>query len=235
VEKMHQKRLSAPKTLKIPRKTDKWLVKISPGPHDGRAMPLLVLVRDFLGLADTAREARRIISAGKILVDGKPRKDYKFPVGLFDVVSVPDIEKSYRIVFDERGRYIPKEVEDADRKIYKITGKALLKGGKVQLNLFDGTNIVASNDYSTKDSIVLQIPEKKILNHLKFEEGVLVMITGGTHAGEVGRIKDYKIVRGSSPNLVTVEGGSREITTIEDYIFVVGDKEAKEPVIDLGV
>ncbi len=232
---MHQKRLSAPKTLKIPRKTDKWLVKISPGPHDGRAMPLLVLVRDFLGLADTAREARRIISAGKILVDGKPRKDYKFPVGLFDVVSVPDIEKSYRIVFDERGRYIPKEVEDADRKIYKITGKALLKGGKVQLNLFDGTNIVASNDYSTKDSIVLQIPEKKILNHLKFEEGVLVMITGGTHAGEVGRIKDYKIVRGSSPNLVTVEGGSREITTIEDYIFVVGDKEAKEPVIDLGV
>jgi small subunit ribosomal protein S4e len=235
VEKMHQKRLSAPKTLKIPRKTDKWLVKTSPGPHDGRAMPLLVLVRDFLGLADTAREARRIISAGKILVDGKPRKDYKFPVGLFDVVSVPDIEKSYRIVFDERGRYIPKEVEDADRKIYKITGKALLKGGKVQLNLFDGTNIVASNDYSTKDSIVLQIPEKKILNHLKFEEGVLVMITGGTHAGEVGRIKDYKIVRGSSPNLVTVEGGSREITTIEDYIFVVGDKEAKEPVIDLGV
>jgi len=232
---MHQKRLSAPKTLKIPRKTDKWLVKTSPGPHDGRAMPLLVLVRDFLGLADTAREARRIISAGKILVDGKPRKDYKFPVGLFDVVSVPDIEKSYRIVFDERGRYIPKEVEDADRKIYKITGKALLKGGKVQLNLFDGTNIVASNDYSTKDSIVLQIPEKKILNHLKFEEGVLVMITGGTHAGEVGRIKDYKIVRGSSPNLVTVEGGSREITTIEDYIFVVGDKEAKEPVIDLGV
>ena len=195
---------------------------------------MLVLVRDFLGLADTAREARKIISAGEVLVDGKPRKDYKFPVGLFDVITIPKIEKSYRILFDERGRYIPKEVEDADRKIYKITGKTLVKGGKVQLNLFDGTNILATNEFATKDSIVLKIPEKEIIEHLKFEEGVLVMIIGGTHAGEIGRIKDYKIVRGSAPNLVTVEGEERDITTIEDYVFVVGGKGDK-PEIDLGL
>jgi small subunit ribosomal protein S4e len=231
---MHQKRLSAPRTVKIARKEKKWTVKTSPGPHDKGAVPLLVLVRDLLGLADTAREARRIISAGEILVDGKPRRDYKFPVGLFDVVTIPKIEKSYRILFDERGRYTPKEVEDADRKIYKITGKTLLKGGKVQLNLFDGTNILASNDFSTKDSLILKIPEKEILQHLRFEEGVLVMIIGGTHAGEIGRIKDYKIVRGSAPNLVTVEGEKRDITTIEDYVFVVGGKDTK-PVIDLGI
>jgi small subunit ribosomal protein S4e len=40
-------------------------------------------------------------------------------------------------------------------------------------------------------------------------------------------------VRGSAPNLVTVEGEERDITTIEDYIFVVGGKNGK-PVIDLG-
>jgi small subunit ribosomal protein S4e len=232
---MHQKRLSAPKTLKIPRKTDKWVIKTSPGPHDGRAMPLLILVRDFLGLADTGREARRIISAGKILVDGRVVKNYKFPVGLFDVVTIPEIEKSYRIVFDERGRYIPKETEEADKKIYKVIGKTLLKGGKIQLNLFDGTNILGSNEISTKDTLVLKIPEKEILNHIRFEEGALVMIIGGTHAGEIGRIKEYKVVRGSAPNLVTVEGETRDITTIEDYIFVVGDKEAEKPIIDLGV
>ncbi|MBO8181326.1 MAG: 30S ribosomal protein S4e [Archaeoglobus sp.] len=231
---MHQKRLSAPKTVKIARKEKKWTVKAAPGPHDKGAVPLLVLVRDFLGLADTAREARKIISAGEVLVDGKPRKDYKFPVGLFDVITIPKIEKSYRILFDERGRYIPKEVEDADRKIYKITGKTLVKGGKVQLNLFDGTNILATNEFATKDSIVLKIPGKEIIEHLKFEEGVLVMIIGGTHAGEIGRIKDYKIVRGSAPNLVTVEGEERDITTIEDYVFVVGGKGDK-PVIDLGL
>lgn len=230
---MHQKRLSAPKTLKIARKEKKWTVKVASGPHDKRAIPLLILVRDFLGLADTGREAKRIISAGEILVDGRPRKDYKFPIGLFDVVTIPKIEKSYRILFDERGRYVPKEVEDSDKKIYKITGKTLVKGGRVQLNLFDGTNILATNDFATKDSIVLKIPDKEIVQHLKFEEGMLVMIIGGTHAGEVGRVKDYKIVRGSAPNLVTVEGEERDITTIENYVFVVGGKDGK-PAIDLG-
>jgi small subunit ribosomal protein S4e len=235
VIELHQKRLSAPKTYKIPRKVSKWVVKPSPGPHNKEAIPLLVLVRDFLELADTGREARRIISAGEILVDGVVRKDYKFPVGLFDVVTIPKLEKSYRILFDEKGRYIPKEVEDADLKLYKITNKTLVRGGKVQLNLFDGTNILGSNDYKTKDSILLRIPEKEVVDHLKFEEGALVMITGGTHAGEIGRIKSYKIVRSSAPNLVTVEGEERDITTIEDYVFVVGKKDSDKPVIDLGV
>ncbi|WP_202319353.1 30S ribosomal protein S4e [Archaeoglobus neptunius] len=232
---MHQKRLSAPKTYKIPRKVSKWVVKPSPGPHNKEAVPLLVIVRDFLELTDTAREARRVISAGEILVDGIVRKDYKFPVGLFDVITIPKLEKSYRILFDEKGRYIPKEVDDADLKLYKIVNKTIVRGGKVQLNLFDGTNLLGSNDYSTKDSILVKIPEKEIVDHLKFEEGALVMITGGTHAGEIGRLKDYKVVRGSAPNLVTVEGEKREITTIEDYVFVVGKKDGDRPVIDLGV
>ncbi len=229
---MHQKRLSAPKTYKIPRKIYKWTVKPSPGPHDKNAVPLLIVVRDYLKLADTAREARRIIAAGEILVDGVPRKDYKFPVGLFDVIKIPKLEKSYRMIFDEKGRYLPIEIEDDNLKLYKIVNKTMVRGGRVQLNLFDGTNILGDNSYKTKDSILMEIPEKKIVEHLPFEVGALVMITGGAHAGEIGKIKDYKIIRSSSPNLVTVDVEGREITTIEDYVFVIGKNK---PVIDLGV
>ena len=232
---MHQKRLSAPKTYKIPRKIFKWTVKPSPGPHNKNAVPLLIVVRDYLQLADTAREARRIIASGEILVDGVPRKDYKFPVGLFDVIKIPKLNKSYRMVFDEKGRYVPIEIEDDNLKLYKIVNKTMVKGGRIQLNLFDGTNILGDNSFKTKDSILMEIPEKKIVDHLPFEIGALVMITGGTHAGEIGRIKDYKVVRSSSPNLVTVEVEGKELTTIEDYIFVIGKKDDEKPVIDLGV
>lgn len=232
---MHQKRLSAPRTYKVPRKVKKWIVKPSPGPHDRNAVPLLVVVRDFLDLADTAREARRVIASGEIFVDGVPRKDYKFPVGLFDIVSVPKMDLYYRIVFDEKGRYVPIEVEDYDKKLYRINNKTTLKGGVVQLNLFDGTNIIGSNEYSTKDSLLMKIPDKEIVQHLRFEEGALVMVTGGTHAGEIGRLKSYKIVRGSAPNLVTIEIEGNEYTTVEQYIFVVGSKDDEKPVIDLGV
>ncbi|WP_457548755.1 30S ribosomal protein S4e [Archaeoglobus sp.] len=232
---MHQKRLSAPKTYKIPRKIFKWTVKPSPGPHNKNAVPLLIVVRDYLQLADNAREARRIIASGEILVDGVPRKDYKFPVGLFDVIKIPKLNKSYRMVFDEKGRYVPIEIEDDNLKLYKIVNKTMVKGGRIQLNLFDGTNVLGDNSFKTKDSILMEIPEKKIVDHLPFEIGALVMITGGTHAGEMGRVKDYKIVRSSSPNLVTVEVEGKELTTIEDYIFVVGKKDDEKPVIDLGV
>jgi len=232
---LHQKRLSAPKTYRIPRKIKRWVVKPSPGPHDREAIPLLVMVRDFLELADTAREARKVIGRGEIYVDGIPRKNYKFPVGLFDVVSIPKMELNYRIVFDEKGRYIPIEIDDFDRKLYRINGKTTLKGAKVQLNLFDGTNVPGSDDFKTKDSILLKIPEKEMIQHLRFEEGALVMVTGGQHAGEIGRVKTYKIVRGSAPNLVTIEIEGRDYTTIEDYIFVIGSKDDEKPVIDLGV
>lgn len=232
---MHQKRLSAPKTYKIPRKAGKWVIRVSPGPHDKTAIPLAVVLRDLLQLADTAREARKIISAGEVLVDGVVRRDYKFPVGLFDVVSIPKLDQSYRVLFDEKGRYVLKEIEDSDKKLYKITNKTVVKGGKIQLNLFDGTNILGTNEYKTKDSILLKIPEKQILDHLKFEEGAMIMIIGGTHAGEIGRVKSYKIVKGSGSNLVTVETPVGEITTVEDYVFVVGKKGSEKPIIDLGV
>ncbi|MEM4747713.1 MAG: 30S ribosomal protein S4e [Archaeoglobaceae archaeon] len=232
---MHQKRLSAPKTYKISRKAGKWVVKPSPGPHNKEAIPLALVIRDLLQYADTLREARRIIASGEIMVDGVIRRDYKFPVGLFDVVTIPKLNKNYRVVFDEKGRYILREIEDYDRKIYKIVNKTVVKGGRIQLNLFDGTNILGTNEYKTKDSILLKIPEKQVIDHLKFEEGALIMIIGGTHAGEIGRVKSYKIVKGSGANLVTVETGLGEITTIEDYIFVIGKKGSDKPVIDLGV
>ncbi|MEM4702704.1 MAG: 30S ribosomal protein S4e [Archaeoglobaceae archaeon] len=165
---MHQKRLSAPKTYKISRKAGKWVVKPSPGPHNKEAIPLALVIRDLLQYADTLREARRIIASGEIMVDGVIRRDYKFPVGLFDVITIPKLNKNYRVVFDEKGRYILREIEDYDRKIYKIVNKTVVKGGRIQLNLFDGTNILGTNEYKTKDSVLLKIPEKQVIDHLKF-------------------------------------------------------------------
>lgn len=227
---MHQKRISAPKTIKTSKKDRTWLSSASPGPHNKNSVPLVIVIRDLLGIADTGREARKAIKLGEILVDGVPRKDHRFPVALFDVVSIPSLEKSYRILFDEQGRYIPKEIEDKNLKVYKITGKTMIKGDKEQINLFDGSNILASG-YNVKDSVLVEVPEKKVVDHLKFDEGAMVMITGGSHTGEMGKIKKYRVMKGPSSNLVTVEGENKEYTTIEDYVFVIGKDK---PVIDLG-
>ena len=67
----HLKRHAAPTSWKIRRKKFTWAIKPSPGPHPKeRSIPLAVLLRDILGIAENAREAKKIVKAGKIAVTG---------------------------------------------------------------------------------------------------------------------------------------------------------------------
>lgn len=62
--KKHIKRMAAPKSWAVPRKTSHWITKPSPGPHGTQeSMPLLAVVRDMLKLCDNSREARFIIGS----------------------------------------------------------------------------------------------------------------------------------------------------------------------------
>ncbi len=229
----HIKRLAAPKTWRIKRKESKFIVKPRPGPHNLKeSLPLLVIVRDLLNYAKNAREAKKVIKEGKILVDGRVRKDHKFPVGLMDIVEIPSAD-DYRIVlFDRKGRLTLEKIEKekAKYKLYKIRDKSFVKGGKLQLHLHDGKNLLIEEDvYKTKDTIVLDLENNNIQAHFRYDVGSLAYITGGGHVGEVARIKEIKITRSPTPNMVILEN-ENEFETIENYIFVIGEKEPYLPV-----
>jgi len=228
----HQKRIASPKSWPIPRKTHTWTVKSRPGPHSAKyGLPLLIVIRDLLGFADNAREATRILNEGNVLVDGKVRKDHKYPVGIFDVISIPKLDKQYRVLLDAKGKFNLHELEPGvTRKLNKIRNKTILKGGTLQLNLNDGTNKVVDREYNTGDSVILSIPGKEIVDRIEFEEGNLVMVVGGAHSGEVGKIKKIQIVRSSRPNRVIISGGEEFETTV-DHVFMIG-RDA--PAIKLG-
>lgn len=228
----HQKRLSVPKSWKIGRKGYKWISTTRPGPHSqARSLPLGIIIRDILKLVDNSREGKRILSEGKVLVDGTPRKDLRFPVGLFDVITLPLINESYRMVQDEKGRLVLHKLNETNvNKLCRIDDKVTLKGGKVQLNLSDGTNILGSNEYGTKDSLILSVPDKQVVKHLQFKVGNLAMVVGGQHSGEIGKIKEIKEVKSSRHNTVTISG-EKDFETIENYVIVIGEDK---PEIRLG-
>ncbi len=228
----HQKRLSVPKSWKIGRKGYKWISTTRPGPHSqARSLPLGIIIRDILKLVDNSREGKRILSEGKVLVDGTPRKDLRFPVGLFDVITLPLINESYRMVQDEKGRLVLHKLNETNvNKLCRIDNKITLKGGKVQLNLSDGTNILGSNEYGTKDSLILSVPDKQVIKHLQFKVGNLAMVVGGQHSGEIGKIKEIKEVKSSRHNTVTISG-EKDFETIENYVIVIGEDR---PEIRLG-
>jgi len=68
-----------------------WATKPSQGPHKLReCIPLNLVVKNKLKLALNSREAKLIIAAkdGNFAVDGKVRKDFKYPVGIMDVITI---------------------------------------------------------------------------------------------------------------------------------------------------
>ncbi len=219
----HQKRLSMPKTWDIQRKTHKWAVKASPGPHSGlKSISLLLVIRDVMKLANSSREAKKILHDGNILVDGVVRRDYKFPVGVFDVLTIPKIDLSYRVLLDAKQRLSLRKISDPEVKLCKITDKTILKGGNTQLNLHDGSNIISDEySYHTFDSVILTLPERKVVKHLTYKPGSLALVIGGAHSGELATIEDIRKTRSAMPNMTSLHS-SYDFETIEDYVFVIG-------------
>ncbi len=233
--KRHMKRLAAPRAWSIPRKKDVWAVKTAPGPHKTEeSVPLLVVVRDLLKYAATAREAKRIINEGHILVDKTARKDYKFPVGLADIVEIPALKERYIVLYDRRGKIVLKKLtlKHSKTKLCRIMDKTLVKGGKVQLNLHDGRNLLLDpkdDVYKARDSILIDLEEKKIKGHYAFKEGSLALIRGGKHTARIAEIKEIQVNRGPGANPVVLEDKDGEFQTIDDYVFVAGDKKLAVP------
>lgn len=230
----HLKRYKAPKNWPIHPKENKWTVKTSPGSHPlDKSTPLLIIIRDILKIADNAREAKIIINKGDVLVDGRPRKDYKFPVGFMDVIEIPKSEKVYRVLPDEKGRLILHPISQKNKtfKLCRIEDKTTIKGAKTQLNLHDGRNCLTEGKYKTADVVKLKIPEQEIQDDIKFEKGTLGLVTGGKHIGERGNIKEITITESSMPNTVIIESTSGQtFQTLKDYVFVLGKEK---PLISL--
>jgi small subunit ribosomal protein S4e len=210
-------------------------VKPSAGPHTrDHAIPLVLALRDFLQLARTNAEARRIIGNGDIHVDGKPVRNYKYPLGLMDVLSIPKLGLHYRVLFTHRGKitFVKISKEEAKWKLARIENKTTVSGGKIQLNFHDGRNIlIDKNKYKTGDVVKLAIPAQKIQKSYSFEAGNIAMLIGGNHVGEFSTIKRYEEIRSPMPNIVYFD----DFSTIKDYVFIVGSEKPEITVPDVNV
>lgn len=227
----HLKRLAAPRSWKIHKKVSTWVPKPAPGKHAAdKSVPLGIILRDYLGIVDSMTEAKRVLGNREILVDGRVASSHKTTVGLMDVVSVPKMEKNYRVVLDHHGRVVLSEVPatQAGWKFCRIENKSTVKGGKLQLNLHDGRNVLVKEaNYKTGDVLKVSLPDQKIVGHYAFGNGMTVLLTGGSHVGEFAKVNEIEVIRSPRPNLVSLKAGSEDFSTIKPYVFVVGKDKAE--------
>ena len=233
------KRKPAPRFWPIHRKEFVWVVKPSPGPHSlGNCLPLAVILRDILGFAKTRKEAKKIVSQGKVYVDGKVRREDDFPVGLMDVISIPDVDKCFRILPSSKGLILhPTDKEEASFKLCRIENKTVVKKGHVQLSLHDGSNVLVKvadpknpqeDVYKTLGTVKISLPGRQILEHMIMKENDFAVITGGKNIGKYGKIVEIEKAEGKKRKniLVTIEDGrGNRYQTILNLVFAIGEKQ----------
>jgi small subunit ribosomal protein S4e len=189
-----------------------------------------VVLRDLLQVCNTASEVRSVIHEKSVLVDGKVVTSLKQGVGLMDVVALPKIKTYYRMVMDKRGKLQLVKVPEtkAAWKLCRIENKTTVPGGKTQLNLHDGRNLLVEKDsYKTGDVLKVEVPSQKILEHYSLDKGSVALITSGSHVGETAVVEEYLVTRLASDNLVKFKDGH---STTKSNVFVIG---AKAPEIEL--
>ena len=237
-DKKQQKRLSVKKAVRTDRKSSTWIVKTSPGANPKElSVALSFLLRDILGLAKTIKEAKALLNSGKIMVNGKARKDTNFAIGLFDVIELEKEGKNhfYRILIDYKGRIIASEVKDGKDlvKICKVSDKRIIKGKKVQLTTSDGIVLrEPKEDANVNDSLKIKFPEKKVLEVIEMKKENVAYLTSGKNAGKVAKIMDISEGTIKREKLVTLDDNGKKIMTVITKVIVVGKGK---PEIELGV
>lgn len=222
----HMKRLAAPKALPIhDRKARTWVARQRPGPHGTRhSIPLSVLLRDVLGLSDTLFEAKKILNARRVLVDGKARTEPRFPVGLMDIVSIPDAGLHYRITVS-RSRLSPQKIEEKDshEKLLKVVGKHTAPKGRVNILFHDGKNMAGDPHIKVGDSVLFNLKDRKMSRLLKRAIGAKCLVVSGKHAGTEGTIEEFFESKEGRPTEALVKAKGGEIRTLSDYLLITGE------------
>ncbi len=228
------KRLAAPRSWDISRKSDRFVFKPLPGPHPITAgYPLGVVVRDLASMADLSKELKLMLKAGRVKVDGKLRTTPRFPVGLFNVVSVPLEGADYRLVPSPKGLALTKvSAEEARTKLCSINTKTKVKGGHIQYGLHDGRSMVDDGlNLSPGDAVLIEVPSQKVLGQTRLAKGSLGLVLTGDRAGQLGKIAEVKKGTISREKMVKISLPSGEAEIPSRLVFPVG---TEAPMITVG-
>jgi small subunit ribosomal protein S4e len=207
---MHIKRQNISKFWPLHPKGNKYVVV--PNRERKNGVPILVILRDILKLAENRKEVKKIINCGKIKINDKIIRKDNFTVMPFDIVDIG--EKTYIASFSEKGKFQLQETKERE-KISKIIDKKIIKGNKIQINLLYGKNILIKDKIKANvgDSVIIK--DNKIQKIIPIEKTRKVMMISGKNTGKIG------IIDSINKNIIMVSIGDKKIKTkIKDFIVL---------------
>jgi len=239
--KKHLKRLNAPKHWMLGKLGGIWAPKPSAGPHKSEeCLPVCLILRNRLKYALTRREVQMICMRRLVKVDGKVRTDMNYPAGFMDVIELDRTSEKFRLLYNHRAKFVLQKVspEEAKFKLCRVVKVAKAKKASIGSNPFHSGQAgaipyVVTHDGRTirypdpairvNDTIKVNIADGSIIDHSKFEVGMVSMITRGANAGRIGNITHLERHPGSFDIVHLKDKRGNDFATRLSNVFVIGD------------
>lgn len=198
----------------------------TPGGHSLReCLPLVLLLRNRLKYALTAKEVLTILKQRLVKVDGHIRTNPKYPTGFNDVVSFDKTNEHFRLLFDTKGRFTihPISEKEAQFKLCKVTKRGTGPNDVPFIQTNDGRLIRYPDPLiRVNDTVKVNLQSGRITKFVHFETGNLAMITGGHNQGRLGEIINREKHPGSFEIIHLRDVSGHVFTTRLTNVFVVG-------------
>lgn len=237
--KKHLKHLLAPKHWMLDKMGGAWAPRPSTGPHKLReCLPLIVIIRNRLKYALNRREAVMISMQKLVQVDGKVRTDPNFPAGLMDVVTIGNPEAKtadnaldrFRLMYDTKGRFTLHKIDQAESnfKLCKVVKQATTSKGISYLVTHDGRTIRYHDpNIKRNDTVVLDLRDGKVKDHVKMAIGNKVIVTKGKNRGRYGTLVSVERHPGSFDIVTVKDADDNTFATRYENIFSVAKNDGK--------
>jgi small subunit ribosomal protein S4e len=159
-----------------------------------------------------------------------------------DVVEIKSSDERFRLLPKRRGGFRLVEISEKEKsvKLCRVESKTMIPGGKLQIALHDGRNILLPegakpSDYKPLDTLKISIPDQKIISSISLDNGAYTIVTQGKNVGIEGKIIAIERRLGPHASTVTLEDpdGNRVQTSLE-YVFVVGAKKSEVSLSSAG-
>jgi len=233
-QRKSMKRVAAPKAWYLGKLRGVYATKPSAGPHKTReCIPLNVLLQQRLKYALNRDEARKIVKAGSkakgvgnIQVDGKVRRDPRFPLGSMDVVSINKTNEHFRMLLDVRGRFQPHRIDakEAAFKLCRVVTKQIGTNKVPHITTHDGRTIRFPHpDICKNDVIKINLGTGAIEQVIKFANNATVILTGGNNIGRIGTLSSVERHPGTFDIAHVRDARGNAFSTRIANVFVFGD------------
>ena len=189
----------------------------------------MILFRQKLRLALTTSEVTTVVmdKEGGFAIDGKVRRDAKYPVGVMDVLTVVKTGENYRMLYDVKGRFTLVKIKESESKykLLKVTKKAVGPNKIPYLVTNDGRTIRFPHpDINQGDTVKYDLEKGQITGTIKNEPGKMCYITGGNNIGRVGQIMHLERHLGSFDIQHIKDANGKTFATRQTNVFMIGDK-----------